>query len=266
MKKIDTEEIRRIQLDILNSIDVFCRKNNIKYSLAYGTLLGAIRHKGFIPWDDDIDIAMTRSNYERFITEFYDESNTYKIYNSRTDNDVNIFFTKISDTRTIVIEDGNSKNLGISVDLFPIDYLEDTYEDSIKHLYTYKKIVRLMTIKNRGVHAVKSFHKKIIISLLKVFLFFINKHKPALIFDSMVKKHKNRKAKYSCMIIDIDKNQIQESNIWENYINIKFEGKEYMAIEDFDTYLKCAYGDYMKIPPIEKRIPKHDFRGIYWIE
>ena len=72
MKAISQEEIRSIQIAILNSVDAFCRKNNLKYSLAYGTLIGAVRHKGFIPWDDDIDIIMPRPDYDRFVAKYKD--------------------------------------------------------------------------------------------------------------------------------------------------------------------------------------------------
>ena len=73
MKRIYTEELKKIQLDILCAIQKFCANNDIKYSLAYGTLLGAVRHKGYIPWDDDIDIIMTRDNYDRFMRTFVHE-------------------------------------------------------------------------------------------------------------------------------------------------------------------------------------------------
>ena len=72
-KKIDVEELKCIQMDILNSIDLFCKQNNIKYSLAFGTLLGAIRHQGYIPWDDDLDIMLLREDYTKFLKEFRHE-------------------------------------------------------------------------------------------------------------------------------------------------------------------------------------------------
>ena len=119
MKEIKNDELRTIQLDILQNVHDFCMKHDIKYTLAYGTLLGAVRHGGYIPWDDDIDIAMLRPDYERFMQEY--KNDIYKFTECRLDKDVHIGFGKVEDTRTIVIEGGNTKNLGVSIDVFPID-------------------------------------------------------------------------------------------------------------------------------------------------
>lgn len=264
MKELTKEETRQIQLDILVSVDQFCKKNEIDYSLAYGTLLGAVRHGGYIPWDDDIDIAMTRDNYERFVNSYIDENGHFDVHNARIDMDVNILFTKISDNRTLVIEDGNSKNLGISIDVFPIDSLEDTLEDSKRYLDSFRRIVNLVIIKNRGIAAVKTFPKKMVMALLKTLCFFVDEHKPAVMFEIKVLAHKNKVAKFSTMLIDVDYKQIMESNVWNEYAPIIFEGHSFMAVKDTDAYLKHAYGDYMKLPPKEQQIPKHDFEVIYW--
>lgn len=264
MKKISVEELRKIQLEILASVDEFCRKNDISYSLAYGSLLGAVRHGGYIPWDDDIDIAMTRNDYERFLSSYVDETGRYEIHNARKDRNVNIFFTKVSDNRTLVVEDGNSENLGISIDVFPIDPLEDTLEDSKKYLDSYKFIVNIMIIKNRGIGAVKTLSKKIAMALLKGICLFVDKHRAAILFDKRINAHKNKTAKFSSMIIDIDYKQIMESKVWKEYAPISFEGHSFMAVKDTDTYLKHTFGDYMKLPPKEQQVPKHDFEAIYW--
>ena len=85
MKKLTLDEVKKIQLEILAYIDSFCKKNNISYFINYGTLLGAVRHKGFIPWDDDIDISMDREHYNMFIEKFNQDSSKYKILSLDTD-------------------------------------------------------------------------------------------------------------------------------------------------------------------------------------
>ena len=123
MKPIaDVNEMRKIQMDILLFIHQFCIDNGIQYSLAWGTMLGAIRHKGYIPWDDDIDIMMTRPEYDRFCKLFHDERSIYKLYDVHTDKKWIYPFAKISDERTIRVEKNALDEIGINIDVFPIDF------------------------------------------------------------------------------------------------------------------------------------------------
>lgn len=168
MKEIKNDELRTIQLDILQNVHDFCMKHDIKYTLAYGTLLGAVRHGGYIPWDDDIDIAMLRSDYEKFLKEYKDD--IYKFTECRLDKDVHIGFGKVEDTRTIVIEGGNTKNLGVSIDVFPIDDLCDTYEDSVAYFKSFKWNWLFRKAKYRELSIVKTWWKKSLFVFLSWYL------------------------------------------------------------------------------------------------
>ena len=104
-KQLTGEEVKQVELGILDYINSICKEHKIEYFLDYGTLLGAIRHKGFIPWDDDIDICMTRKNYERFVSVFSkDDKSNYKLLSMETSSSYYYEFGKVVDTRTVLNE------------------------------------------------------------------------------------------------------------------------------------------------------------------
>ena len=121
MKMVTMDESRNIQLNILREIHKICEENNLRYYLAYGTLLGAVRHKGFIPWDDDIDIVMPRPDYIRFFE--IAKSDTCDFYSIEKNDEYIYSFGKASRKNTVIIPDGMrcKIELGISVDIFPLD-------------------------------------------------------------------------------------------------------------------------------------------------
>lgn len=135
-KMIKTDDLKRLQLDILKHVDSFCKKTDIQYSLAFGTLLGAVRHNGFIPWDDDIDICMPRPSYERFVREFNDPSGIYECLTYEKDSNYLWPFAKVSDQRTVVVEQARYvdkyKNLGVNIDVFPVDATTTNNEKQLK--------------------------------------------------------------------------------------------------------------------------------------
>ena len=127
MKKITIEEAKKIELDILSYIDDFCQKNNIEYFINYGTLIGAVRHKGFIPWDDDIDISMTRENYDKFIEYYKNDKSKYKLLALETNKHYFNNFAKIVDSTTRIDNTRIYKSYpsGIFIDIFPMDSFSD---------------------------------------------------------------------------------------------------------------------------------------------
>ena len=264
MKEIKIEELRTIQMDILQNVHDFCVKHDIKYTLAYGTLLGAVRHGGYIPWDDDIDIAMLRPEYERFMREYKDD--VYRFTECRLDKEVHIGFGKVEDTRTLVIEGGNTKNLGVSIDVFPIDDLCDTYEDSVKYVKSYKWNWLIRKAKYRELSIVKSWSKKMAVALLKFICLPFSVHHLTLTNIEKAIKHTNLQSKFVGLLCDVNVNEgeIMERAIWSGYQLVTFEDRKYMAISDMNAYLKHVYGDYMKLPPKEQQVPKHDFESINW--
>lgn len=264
MKEIGLKELRDLQLDILQNVHDFCVAYGIHYSLAYGTLLGAIRHKGYIPWDDDIDIAMLRPDYEKFMREYKDE--VYRFCECRLDKDIHIGFGKVEDTRTIIIEAGNTKNLGVTIDVFPIDDLCDSYEESVSYFKSFKWNWLIRKAKYRELSIVKSWWKRVAVVLLKTLFLPLSVHELTLKNIQRAKAHVNAQSQYVGLICDPNGTmvEIMERKIWSEYQLTPFENRQFYAVKDTDGYLSHEYGDYMKLPSKEQQIPKHDFIAVYW--
>ena len=154
----------------------------------------------------------------------------------------------------------------MSRDVFPIDDLRDTYEDSIKYFKSFKWNWLIRKAKYRELSIVKSFSKKIAVSLLKLVCFPFSVHSLTLKNIKRALKNKKSHSKYVGLICDVNvyTSEVMERSIWSEYQPISFEGKTFIAVKDTDSYLTCLYGDYMKLPPKEQQIPKHDFEAIYW--
>ena len=176
------------------------------------------------------------------------------------DKDVHIGFGKVEDTRTIVIEGGNTKNLGVSIDVFPIDDLCDTYEDSVAYFKSFKWNWLFRKVKYRELSIVKTWTKKMAVSLLKIVCLPFSAHSLTLKNIEKAIKHSNPQSKYVGLLCDVNVTvgEIMERSIWDSFQLITFEGREFMAVNGIDAYLRSEYGDYMKLPPKEQQVPKHD--------
>lgn len=252
-------KLQLVELEILEEIDRICKKNNIDYSICGGTLLGAIRHKGFIPWDDDIDIMMTRKNYNKFTDACLRElDNKYIIDNYRTNKKCCFPFTKIKKKGTLYVEsrDYNTydENSGIWVDIFPLDGVKEPMSNfQKKQRRIWKYITTLITIKNGSNYYKNSkIKKKIYGTILKLvpirFMHFT--------LEKILTFYSEDKVNYLCSfstVYNIEKDTFDKRKLLP-YKKIIFEKKEFMGIEGYDYYLSKMYGDYMKLPPKEKRV------------
>lgn len=263
MKAINSEELKSLQLNILKVISDFCHLNNLKYSLAFGTLLGAVRHSGYIPWDDDIDIMMPRKDYDIFINSFSNDK--YRILYFPKYKDYFLPFAKVIDTRTILKEDTILKyNLGVNIDVFPIDncpYIEDEKKwfrkkSFINNLYAIKKIT---LSKNR------SLLKNFIILVARLILVPLSLSKLCKIIQNMAVQYASINTGRKGILITENTNLkwMLPAEVFDSYKEISFEENDFMSIADTHTYLKATYGNYMKLPPEEKRITHHAFEA-YW--
>jgi lipopolysaccharide cholinephosphotransferase len=265
-KEIGTEEFKKISLDILLAVHEFCQDNNIKYSLACGTLIGAIRHKGFIPWDDDIDIYIVREDYNRFISIFpqlYKEK--FSLISLERSSQWNCAFAKVYDSRTIMIEDKRTdiEGLGIGIDIFPIDQAPD--DDEIWCQYEKKrKILRgLYEMKELRWRKTRSFMKNVIVEFCSLFLFPF----PARFFASWMssygqKYNGQRSDYYAENCYGMPNNRFPKSDFFHT-IDWPFENYTFKIMIGYDDYLTRFYGDYMQLPPLEKQSYHHHYVA-YW--
>lgn len=264
MKEMTIDEIKKVQLEILIYIDQICKENNIKYSLAYGTQIGAIRHKGFIPWDDDIDILLKRAEYNKLLDILYKNDNKkYKVFSLK---DKGYFYTyaKVSDTNTIIKEKNwpDYKDLGVNIDIFPIDFVpeekEKEYYDEAKHY----EICLHNCLTN-----IAYVHDKSYIRLLKKLCRFrevkrCRKHDEWYWKNKLNQMTRLEDGKDMACIVT-GGYRLWPKEMLDNYIDVEFEGHMFSSVRDYDKMLKSTYGDYMKIPPENERVSYHDFVA-YW--
>lgn len=260
MKQItDKQELRLIQLGILDYIHSFCSQNGIKYSLAFGTLLGAVRHKGYIPWDDDIDICMPRADYERFLCLF-NNNGIYELKDRSLSKKYYYTFAKVIDNRTLVKEEARDKySIGVWVDVFPIDYVTDNIKTRKRVFWLKNTLYKMRMCKLLEINPLDTFASYIGYKYVPI---------PAFIVDWLIRKLIIRKTPtntMSCMTENIRKPKFCfPAKVFESLSEYLFEGKKYMGVADADTYLTCHYGNYMQLPPEDQRTT-HNFLA-YWKE
>ena len=267
MKQIDSvDELKSIQLNILLKVHQFCVENNIKYSLADGTLLGAVRHKGYIPWDDDIDICMERKDYHRFINEFPDVfKNEIAVVSMERDTQWAFPFAKAYDVRTVLKEKAtnNKPQIGVNIDIFPLDDVPngDAFEDYNKRRKKMFLFFRTKALKWREGRSLKNNLSMIAV---KVLLSPFSHRKLSEFMDTYAQKNngKSYSLLYECCLGMILKGPFPKE-VFKETIDMPFEGHLLKVMSGYHVCLTCSYGNYMQLPPIEKRTSHHAFKA-YW--
>lgn len=257
MKKnfLSKEECRKIQLDILKAIDIICNENNLKYCMCGGTMLGAIRHSGFIPWDDDIDIMLLRKDYNILI-DILKKQSKYKWLEVLDYNTNGYFypFAKAVDNTTIAKQDDNTTEHGIWVDIFPYDNLPNDEKKRNKFIlsnYRKRSIILSMTTDFDAKEKIKHKYIKI---LLKFYSSFIDKRKFILKYNEFGQKYNNQDTKYvGCMFSPYKLKECFDREWFNDVKKYKFENDEFYGPLKADEFLRQLYGNYMELPPIEKR-------------
>lgn len=260
-KEISLEESKKIMFEILKSVDQCCRQNGLKYSLDWGTLLGAVRHKGFIPWDDDIDLMMPRKDFNQFLKVFKDEK--FDVL-SNEDPKWGWNYTRICDKKSIVVFGPNSERIrkhGLWLSIFPIDGIPDSSDEWVvqqKKINFYHNLCRL---KRSGWTNSGGCIRNISKMVARVVLAPIPMRYLAKKEEHWLSICSNQKTKMSFQR-DIDYH-IRPAYYFDEVVDLEFEGGKFMAIADYHKYLTDEFGDYMQFPPVEKRVPSHGYVAYY---
>jgi len=270
MNKEILRKVQLVQLEIAKEIKRVCENNNINYFLDSGTLLGAVRHQGFIPWDDDLDIGMLRNDYEKFLkiaTKALKED--YFLQTWDTDKNYPLAFAKIRKKGTIYIErvaEMSKAENGIYVDIFPYDVFPNKKIQKIKQglfIEIYRRIM-LIKLKYYPWTAKITFFNKIktFIAYLPIFLIsiFVNKEKIKQKYTSVMTKHNNEKTDFLYEQAGASRygKWIIPTKCFNSFINLPFEDTIFSCPNNFKKYLNTAYGNYMQLPPIEQRENRHN--------
>ena len=266
MRYLDLDEIHKVTLDVVKKIISICEEQNITYYTMYGSLIGAVRHKGFIPWDDDFDIIMLRPDYDRFMQYCIENSEAlypYKLINRNTSKDYAFNISRFCDCRYEMIRDNNepSAGMGIFVDIYPFDGLGNS-ATKIREETLVKKQALLYAISWAG--SSKWFSDSLIKNLIKIPL--------SLLFHMSGKNYwLNRLKKFR------EKNSVDDSKyvgcvVWDAGM-VFFEKKWFsktklMDFEDikvtvpynYHEVLVTSYGNYMELPPKEAQVPTHAYK------
>ena len=266
MTIISFEDIKRLQVEMLCDIDGFCREKDIKYSLAFGTLLGAIRHKGYIPWDDDIDIVMPRPDYDKFLHTFNGTTEHLYVIAPEINREYYAPYANICDNRTLLSEGSNghrSIKIGVKIDVFPVDGTPNDNNDYQQLISFMRSVNRKMSIKR---HSLPYSRPKAFIKAL------LNKARYAFVSYSTCqqmileesKTYPYELSKYvDTITFPVYKNTRVPKCYFSDYIDVIFEGCRFKVIKEYDGYLRKIYGDYMQLPSEDKRVPHHHFKA-YW--
>lgn len=258
-KKMTLKQIQDAEFGILLYLHKFCKEHDIKYSLEGGSLIGIVRHKDFVPWDDDTDLIMTRDNYNKFIELFSKENGRYRMVNCFTEPKYDKqMFIKIIDTETIAIENNQkvTGNIGVYTDIFPVDYIPDDPKKALKvsnKFWLYRRILLCKT--NQKLKPVEV--------LFKILTCCFSKKHYATKLDKYAKKvkptsHMNNLSfiTHSTRFLHYDK------KVFDEYIELPFRDTKLMALKDYDTYLKEMFGNYMELPPENERF-SHELTAYY---
>ncbi len=272
-KRISETELKEIQLGILKYVHQFCKENNISYFLCAGTLIGAVRHQGYIPWDDDIDICMLREDYEKFFSLQYkactkDKTLQYRPAFHGDNGHYYRAFGKMFDNRTLLVEKINyPAEIGVNIDIFPLDKVPIEKKERRRIIRRIKYYQKLLALKQIRIEKDRSFLKNCVLWAAQLVLKPCSLEKISSLITRTATSYNNH-LDHDYLLLDMDMLRYGDDKVYlpedfSDTVQLPFEGGFYNCPVGYDRALRAIYGDYMRLPPEEKRIAHHDFDA-FW--
>lgn len=260
MKKLNDDQIKDRLFEILIFFDSFCKKNDLQYTLDAGTLLGAARHKDFIPWDDDIDVAMPFNDYKKLISlsKNIDPNGKFVMhgYSKKINNKENYIypFLKLENSRTMAkISIAHDKG-GAWIDIFPLNYVPDNQREFLKYVQKFNRLHDLI-----GIADAKKNENP-----LKASLRWVIRRGSNLYRNKMINLMYSLDTVKSSRVEDIvwatnREHDFFPAEILEEYTTLEFRGRKFKVVKDYDKYLTIEYGNWRKLPPKNERVSHHGY-------
>ena len=256
MKVLSDAEQKEVLIQILSVFDSYCRKHNLRYFIGYGALLGAVRHKGFIPWDDDVDVSMPREDYMRFHQLILkDPLPDDYIVKGLNESNSPYPFTKLENKKVIITNSNTSLRKYLWMDIFPLDDIGSDQEWKqkwlIKKIHFYSFLLEVSCIEEvRGSNRFIRGCKRIVTSVLHQIgpYYFGNK------MSELAQSQSKNTGYIGNIVWGYGLKEIMNEKDLFPLSVVQFEGKDYYAPKDVDLFLKKIYGNYMELPPVEKRV------------
>lgn len=257
------KEYKKIVLDIFKAFVTICNENDLRYYCAFGTVLGAIRHHGMIPWDDDVDVFMPRPDYERFLLIFKEiKSEKYELITPRNNKLYYLLYTKLCNKNTTLLESVDSSYvLGVFIDVFPLDGLSVNKEIQLQKIKKLKLLFYSGVIRPTFKKFKSLLYERKFLLLFFVYsriTYFLNPLIIKILHNSCVKCKYNSSGTIACFMDCIDLLEVYPKEWFEDYLEVPFEDFIVRIPKGYDDYLKYSYGDYMVLPPISERSLQHD--------
>ena len=273
MKQMTIKEVQQISLELLKEVHEFCVDNNIRYTLFGGTLIGAIRHHGFIPWDDDLDVAMPRPDYNRFIHSFQSKKGNKLFSREIQGSNISLAFSRLCEMKETYVEGSHpwtNEYKGIWIDIFPLDGIEEDRELANKRIEEIFKIWYLgcfIRTSKVSIFFYKSFYRKCKLIIKRLVCHILSlAYKPYDTHIALCKKYGYDNAIYYANLSwpGWKMREYCPKHVLDDFILVPFEDSEFYVMKGYDESLRLKYGDYMQMPPLEKRRSTHSYNVFYW--
>ena len=262
MRELELSEIKKIEFETLLHFKEYCEYHRIKYFLSNGTLLGAVKYKGFIPWDDDIDVFVPKGDFEKLIS-IYENTDKFCLVTRQKDKRYIFPYAKLSNKETEV-KNGADFKIGLSIDIFPLEFFPDDRKAAIRLVRQSFYQLQMLCFSVAHFESGKSFFRTCVKYIVTAVAKLVGRNQWANLLNSTRKKTEEKSGeKYvGCVAWPVyGEREIIPAEVFSDTVLVEFEGELFPAPVGYDIYLRSLYGDYEMDPPLEKQKTHHSFKA-----